>query len=190
MSECAELRAGWHRGFRVLATAALLWSSATLASGIEAFYGAYAGRGVASSSNGGQTNRDLSVEIQPDKQGKGFIVRWSTVTHRKDGKQKRKAYRIRFVPSGSENVYSSAMRINLFGRAVPLDPLKGDPYVWAVISGKTLKVYALIVTDEFGYEMQTYERTLTQEGLDLKFSGVRDGERLRDVRAQLVRLPR
>ncbi len=71
-----------------------------------------------------------------------------------------------------------------------LDPLKGDPYVWAVVSGRTLKVHALVVTEGFGYEMQTYERTLTKEGMDLKFTRVRDDERLRDLQAKLVRLPR
>ena len=164
-------------------------SRGALAAEFEAFYGVYAGRGVANTS-GTLTDRDLSVEIRSDDNGKGFIVAWSTVSKRKVGSAKRKNYRIRFVPTKRPQVYSSAMRVNMFGRAVPLDPLNGDPYVWAVISGKTLKVHALIVTDDFGYEMQVYERTLTNEGLDLKFSRVRNGEQYRDVLAKLVRLPR
>ena len=157
-----NVQAGWRV---MMVIAALLWSSSPIAADIEAFYG-------------------------PDKKGKGFVLAWSTVSQRSDGRQKRKDYRIRFVPGGRDNVYSSAMRINMFGRAVPLDPLKGDPYVWAVVSGRTLKVHALVVTEGFGYEMQTYERTLTKEGMDLKFTRVRDDERLRDLQAKLVRLPR
>ena len=182
-----NVQAGWRV---MMVIAALLWSSSPIAADIEAFYGAYAGRGVARSSGGELTDRDLSVEIGPDKKGKGFVLAWSTVSQRSDGRQKRKDYRIRFVPGGRDNVYSSAMRINMFGRAVPLDPLKGDPYVWAAVSGRTLKVHALVVTEGFGYEMQTYERTLTKEGMDLKFTRVRDDERLRDLQAKLVRLPR
>lgn len=173
--------------FFVLIAIALPVSS--IANDIEAFYGQYAGSGYAAGKDGKIGGRDLSVEIQPGKKPKSFIVAWSTVTHRPGGGQKSKGYRIRFVPTGTKNVYSSAMRINVFGRAVPLDPLKGDPYVWAVVAGPTLKVNALIVTKEFGYEMQTYTRTLTKGGLDLHFTRVRDGTRLRDVRAELVRRP-
>ena len=160
-----------------------------MAAEVEAFYGVYAGRGVADTA-GELTDRDLSVEIRPPDEGEGFVVAWSTVSRRPDGTANRKNYRIRFVPTKRESLYSSAMRVNMFGRAIPLDPLNGDPYVWAVISGKTLTVHALVVTDDFGYEMQVYERTVTKSGLDLKFSRVRNGERFRDVTAKLVRLPR
>ena len=154
----------------------------------EAFYGSYAGRGVANTA-GELSDRDLSVEIRPAKKGKGFVVAWSTVTRRGKDDVRRKAYRVRFVPTSRNNVFSSAMRINMFGRAVPLDPLKGDPFVWAVVQGKTLKVHAMHVTDDYGYEMQVYERTLTEAGMDVRFSRVRDGQRLRDVTAKLVRVP-
>ena len=51
-----------------------------------------------------------------------------------------------------------------------------------------MTVYALIVTPEFGYEMQVYERTLTRHGMKVKFSSVRDGRRLKDVAANLIRV--
>lgn len=176
----------------VLALTGLLLTTPVVgASGddIEPFYGFYAGRGVADT-GGTLSDRDLSVEIRPADKGKGFVVAWSTVTRRDDGESRRKNYEVRFVPTNRGSVYSSAMRTNMFGRAVPLDPLKGDPFVWAVITGKTLKVHAMLVTEGFGYEMQVYERTLTKEGLDVRFSRVRDGKRLRDVTAALVRLPK
>ncbi|MFT5392643.1 MAG: hypothetical protein ACI8PT_002841 [Gammaproteobacteria bacterium] len=163
--------------------------SVAQAADYEAFFGHYAGRGVANSA-GALSERDLRVEIRPGDKGKGFLVAWSTVTRRADGTSRRKEYQVRFVPTQRTSVFSSAMRINMFGRAVPLDPLNGDPYVWAVISGRKMTVYAMLVTDDFGYEMQVYERTLTKEGLNLRFTSVRDGKPHRDVTAKLVRLPR
>ncbi len=74
----------------------------------------------------------------------------------------------------------------MFGNAVPLDPLKGDPYVWARVHEDSLTVYALHVLEDGGYEMQTYARTRIPEGLDLKYSRVRDGEILRTVNGILL----
>jgi len=168
----------------------MLGATGSATADYESFYGVYAGRGVANTA-GELSDRDLSVEIGPAQEGDGFTVAWTTAaTSPDDGAIQRKAYRVRFIPTQRKGVYSSAMRMNMFGRPVPLDPMNGDPYVWAVIEGDTLKVYALLITDGFGYEMQVYARTLIKDGLEVTFSRVRDGERLRDVHAKLVRLPR
>jgi len=152
---------------------------------IESFYGRFEGQAI-SETQGEISERDISVEITPEK--KGFKLKWVTVTKRSDGRVKRKSYEVDFGPSSSANVYASAMRRNLFGKAVPMDPLKGDPYVWAILSGATLVVYALVITDDHGYEMQTYRRTRTADGMRLLFHRVRDGERLRDVTGTLVKI--
>lgn len=156
-----------------------------LAAEVDAFLGSYVGQAV-SESGGEISARDIAVEIRG--RDKGFTLKWSTVTKRKDGRLKRKAYEVNFVRSKKDNVYASAMRKNLFGKAVPMDPLKGDPFVWATIDGATLTVHALIITEDHGYEMQTYARTRTDKGLDLMFHRVRDGERLRDVNGTLVKV--
>jgi hypothetical protein len=49
-------------------------------------------------------------------------------------------------------------------------------------------MYALLVTDEGGYEMQTYERTLTAGGMDLRYSRIRDGEVLRTITGKLKKV--
>jgi hypothetical protein len=162
-----------------------VWSRSVSATDLAAFYGSYVGQAV-SESDGEISNRDIAVEIRAHK--KGFKLKWSTVTKRADGRLKRKAYEVNFVGSGTETVYASAMRRNLFGKAVPMDPLKGDPYVWATLVGSTLTVHAMIITESHGYEMQTYRRTRTDAGLDLVFNRVRDGERLRDVTGTLVKV--
>lgn len=173
-----------------LVAAALVWVSGgdrawAGAAGLDAFYGEYVGRTI-SSSQEGLSERDLSVAIRPE--GKGFTVDWTTITRRTDGTAKRKAYSISFHPSGRDNIYGAAMKSNMFGGRVPLDPLKGEPYVWARIAGDTLSVYAMQITDSGGYEMQVYDRTLTETGLELRFSRVRDGQNLKLITGTLSRV--
>src|SRR5581483_11801608 len=71
---------------------------------------------------------------------------------------------------------------------VPLDPLRGDPYVWARIQGATLTVSALLITDDGGYEVHVYDRTLIAGGLLLEHSRVRDGAVLQTVTGTLKRV--
>jgi hypothetical protein len=80
------------------------------------------------------------------------------------------------------------MKVNVFGGNVALDPMQGDPYVWARIEGPTLTVYALHILDDGGYEMQVYDRTIAEGGLELRFSRIRNGTSLRDIRASLGRI--
>ncbi len=148
------------------------------------FCGDYEGQTISSTENG-LSKRDLSVSIRDC--GKGFTIAWTTVTRKSDGRLKRKSYTIDFRPTERKTVFASAMRTNMFGGKVPLDPLKGDPYVWARVSGRTLTVFALIVTHDGGYEMQVYDRTIAENGLDLKFSRFRNGVPLKQVTGKLVK---
>lgn len=154
--------------------------------GIEAFFGSYEGRG-SSQAGSHATDRDLAVSIAPAAD-RGFVVSWSTAVRGEAGEgEKRKAYSIGFQPTQRPGVYSSAMRANVFGDKVPMDPFKGDPFVWARLSGKTLSVYALIILDDGGYDLQIYDRTLTPSGLDLVFSRWVDRQQVGGLSAQLVR---
>lgn len=152
----------------------------------SAFFGNYVGQAISDSSDGLST-RDLAVRIRGAGNG-AFTVDWTTVTRRADGTLNRKNYSITFQPTPRKNLYGSAMRTDKFGAAVPLDPLMGEPFVWARIEGRTLFVYALHITGPGGYELQTYKRTLTENGLDLEFLRLRDGEPLRKISGALVRV--
>lgn len=151
----------------------------------EKFVGEYMGEGI-SESEDGLTRRDFTVNIKP--KGQGFVLTWVSVTRTGDGTLKRKSYTVQFKPKGRSGLYGSAMRSDMFGNQVPLDPLNGEPYVWARIADETLFVYALLITEEGGYEMQTYQRTLTPVGMDLTYSRVRDGRILRTVEGTLKRI--
>jgi hypothetical protein len=153
--------------------------------GIQRFYGSYVGEAV-SESGDELDKRDISVEITP--QGKGFKVKWTAVIKRGTDPPRKEERTITFFPSKRPDIYSSAMRTDVFGNAVPLDPLNGDPYIWARLDGQKFWMYALFVTETGGYEIQTYERTLVAAGMDLRYSRVRDGEALRTVTGKLKKI--
>jgi len=150
---------------------------------VKEFYGEYVGRSVAGE---GVSARDINVTISASKYG--FNISWSTVSYRKSGKAKRKVYSIDFRKTNRDKIFQSSMRKNVFGKRVPNDPIKGDPYVWARVTGDTLSVYALIVTADGGYDMQVYNRTLTENGLVLEFIRFLEGEKLKTITGELKRV--
>ncbi|GJL81093.1 MAG: hypothetical protein DHS20C01_07270 [marine bacterium B5-7] len=174
--------------FRLFSTSALflvLACSTAWASEYDKFIGTYRGETV-DISNGKEYRRDLSVTIK--KSDDGFTLEWVTTRIRADGSEKTKSYTIHFFPSGRGGIFSSAMKSNLFGGHEPLDPMKGDPYFWAHINGDTLTVNALLINDDGGYEILTYDRTVTDKGLDLRFNRFSNGVAQREINAILERV--
>jgi hypothetical protein len=145
---------------------------------IDRFEGSYSGS-VDLDKNGTTEHRDMSVRISKKKDG--FTIEWESSIHKPDGRIKTKSYSIDFVPTDRENVYSSAMKTNVFGHAVPLDPMVGDPYVWSRIVGDTLTLFSLHVDEEGNYEMQEYNRTLAEDGLQLDYHRIRNGHELKSI---------
>ena len=160
-------------------------ASTVLAAEPADFFGRYSGSAELETAEGGSVPRDMSVAIE--RAGDGFSVSWSSTSQRADGVQRRKSYTIPFQPTERPGVYAAAMERNVFGHAVQLDPMKGEPYVWARIAGDTLSVFSLFVTADGGYEIQQFDRTLSEGGLELDFMRVRNGEPQRAVIAFLER---
>lgn len=158
------------------------------AESIDPFVGMYHGETI-EHAEGELQARDLDVVIE--KTERGFVVDWSTVIHKPDGREKNVSLNIEFYSTERPDIYGSAMRSGLFGKRIPNDPLKGEPFFWARIVDKTLTIHALYITDEGGYEMQVYERKLDGDGnMDLVFRRFRDGEQIRDVTGKLTRQPK
>ncbi|NRB04658.1 MAG: hypothetical protein HRU30_15505 [Rhodobacteraceae bacterium] len=152
---------------------------------IARFVGDYEGMAQILRADGTAQARNMSVAI--DETSEGFSVNWTSGTRRADGSLKTKSYEIDFKPSAREGIFAAAQKKNIFGHAVQLDPMKGEPYVWAQIIDDTLTVYSLYVTDDGGYEMQQYDRTLAEGGLNLNFQIIKNGEPLRSVSTFLVK---
>ena len=161
--------------------------SATMAfaASIEPFVGDYSGSADVENFDGTKAMRNMSVSIKENKNG--FSVEWSTKTHREDGTSKEKSYDISFVASDRPDVFAAAMTKNVFGHEVQMNPMKGEPYVWARIMGDTMTVYSLFVDADGGYELQQFDRTLAEGGLNLEFSRVSDGIKQRTSSAFLKR---
>lgn len=152
---------------------------------VERFVGSYEGSASVISTDGTSQPRDMSVEIEETKDG--FTVSWTTITYRADGSRKEKPYTIDFEPSDRDGIFAAAMRRNVFGHNVPLDPMKGEPYVWARVQGDTLSVFSIFVMENGGYDIQQFDRTLVDGGLQLNFKSLTDGAVQRSVSTFLKR---
>jgi hypothetical protein len=159
-------------------------ATVAVANDIERFAGTYSGM-AEFMDNGELQRRDLATTIIPTDDG--FVLGWSTVTYKSDGRTKEASYTIEFVPSPREGIYGSAMKVNVFGKRQPLDPLNGEPFVWTRIQGDTFSTFSLFITDTGTYEMQEYHRTLVEGGMELVFRRLRDGELQREINATLTR---
>lgn len=149
------------------------------------FVGEYAGSADVVSADGNSTKRDMSVEISLADDG--FVVGWTSISYKSDGRIKEKSYSIDFIPTDRPNVFAAAQKKDVFGHLVQLDPMKGEPFVWARIIKDTMTVYSLFVNDDGGYEMQQFDRTLTEGGLQLEFTRVRNGQHEKSVSTLLTR---
>jgi hypothetical protein len=67
------------------------------------------------------------------------------------------------------------------------DPLDGKEACWARIVNQTLVVYQMTVLPSGAYEIEQYDRTLKDTGMDLKYTRLRDREPVRTVTGKLVK---
>ena len=130
--------------------------------------------------------RDVSTTIAPTKDG--FSVSWTSISYKDDGRSKSKSYTIEFTPTQRDHIYGSAMKTNVFGKPVPLDPLKGEPFVWARFEGDTFSLFSLLINEQGEYDMQEYHRTLVEGGLDLVFRSVSDAATSKEIKTFLARV--
>lgn len=163
----------------------MVWAAQARAE-ITPFVGSYTGKANYQAIDGKFHDRDMSVQIAKTREG--FTVEWTSTTYKENGRSKTKTYAISFSPSERADIYSAAMERNLFGHSVQLDPMKGLPYVWARIHEDTLTIFSLYIYENGDYEMQQYDRTLAEGGLELHFTSNRNGVEMREVVTFLKRV--
>lgn len=170
----------------VFALALLFGASAAQAEDLplQAFYGHYQGSGVAENADSlyfGVTVRDLDVRIAPE--APGFYVEWTSVIRGggdpNNPNVRKRTQRMSFSPTGKPGVF------NVEGAQDPRGP---EGLGWAKITDRTLTVHVMRITDDGGYVIQTYDRTLEGTGMRLKFINVANGEPQREVDARLVKV--
>ncbi|GJL84205.1 MAG: hypothetical protein DHS20C01_38390 [marine bacterium B5-7] len=148
------------------------------------FVGDYTGMFIPVDREKGQVY-DLSVSIREINDG--LNISWESTTF-DDGKLKATTYSIDFLETERKNILTAAEKKNLFGGRGPLDPINGEPYAWARITDRTLIVYMMLIADDGGYEVQTYNRTLKDNGdFITQYSRFRNGQVVRTLKATLNR---
>ena len=162
------------------------------ADAIEPFLGTYIGRAQVYGPEGAPTGqRDMEIVIEEKPQG-GFQITWSNV-HLVDGRRdvpgvERRIDQATFIPSARPRVYVEETRSSLFEQARDPEPMAGDPVRWANIYDDRLGVFSLVIRQDGAYELQSYERILTEYGIDIEFRRIVDGEVVRRITGRTVRV--
>ena len=148
-----------------------------------AFYGTWSGGGVAENRDSiyfNMTARDIDVVIRPADNG--FTVSWATVIRQggdvaNPNQRRRETVRtLRPAPQGG--YWRCAESGEVF---------EGKETCWARITGKTLTLYQMTIMPNGAYELEQYDRTLSDTGMNLKFTRMRDREPVRTVTGKLVK---
>jgi hypothetical protein len=159
-------------------------------SDLKPFFGTYVGVARVEDANGDVHHRDMDIEIQPYREG-GFRIDWINVTlvnGRRDlpGVERRVQSAL-FEAVEDRDMYVEVEPENLFQERGEMKPMRGDPVRWASIDGPKLHVYAFEVLEDGTYELQIYDRILTDKGLDIHFRRIVDGKLMRRISGDTFR---
>ena len=158
---------------------------------LERFFGTYVGVAELENKATGETRaRDMDIVIEPHGDD-GFRCHWVNVT-RVDGRRdlpgvERRVQTVVFEPAGDGQFYLEKQEGSLFQEREQMRPMQGDPVRWATLADGTLHVYSFVVLPDGRYELQIYDRILTDEGIDIKFQRIVDGEVMREITGRTVR---
>jgi hypothetical protein len=180
------------RGVAALLVALLLAVPAgARAASPEPYFGTYVGVAkVADLATGDVRQRDMDIVIEPYKQG-GFTIHWVNVSL-VDGKRalpgvERRVQTVLFEPAADRGFFVEVAENNPFRERERTRPMRGDPVRWASLDDQGLHVYSFVVLEDGRYELQVYDRTLTDIGLDIKFQRIVDGALVREITGTTAR---
>jgi hypothetical protein len=138
---------------------------------------------------GSVEERDLTIEVKPYTRG-GLSIEWETI-FKVDGRRDVPGVKLRhnqliFQPSDRGDYYNEVAPANPFRERKEFDPIAGDAVRWAVLDGDVLKVYSVTVRDDGRYELEVYDRSRTEQGVDIAFQRLLDGTVQRRVTGRAV----
>jgi hypothetical protein len=157
-------------------------SAATL----EPFFGTYVGVAEVKDLQAGDAalQRDMDIVIEPYKEG-GFRIHWVNVSL-VNGKRampgvERRVQTVLFEPAEDRDFFVEVAQSSPFRERGETLPMRGDPVRWASLDDQGLHVYSFMVLEDGRYELQVYDRTLTDIGLEIRFQRIVDGELMREI---------
>jgi hypothetical protein len=135
--------------------------------------------------------RDMDIVIEPFHD-EGFQIHWITVT-KIDGRRDvpgvdRTLQSAFFEPAEDRSFFVEVEADNPFREREEKAPMSGHAVRWAGLDGDTLYVYSFVVLEDGRYELQIYNRVLTEIGLDIVFRRFDDGELVRQIKGSTVRV--
>jgi hypothetical protein len=153
--------------------------------GLERFFGSF--EGITIFQEDATQARDLRVIIRPFADG-GFTVRWRTIIFDGADEPRGRTQVIYFKPINASSSVFAATKPNDAAGLASDSPLDGRPFAWAAIEGDTISVHVLTITEDGDYTIQTYDRTLTEDGMTLRFLKLHDGSVERRIYGIMKRL--
>ncbi len=165
--------------------------AAARAARLESLFGTYVGVAqVEDIAKGDVRQRDMDIVIEPYKQG-GFKIQWVNVSL-VDGKRavpgvERRVQTVVFEPAQDRGFFMEAAESSPFREREETRPMRGDPVRWASLDDQGLHVYSFVVLEDGRYELQVYDRTLTDIGLDIRFQRIVDGAVTRRITGTAAR---
>jgi hypothetical protein len=133
----------------------------------------------------------MDIVIEPYNEG-GFRIHWVNVSL-VDGKRavpgvERRVQTVLFEPAKDAGFFVEVAENNPFRERQETRPMRGDPVRWASLDDQGLHVYSFVVLEDGRYELQIYNRVLTDVGLDIVFRRFDDGELVRQIKGSTVRV--
>ncbi len=175
----------------VAAAAAAAFLPPAQGADFKRFFGTFVGRALeAGPDNSPREERDIDLMVRPE--GKvGIALSWTNVTlvngRRDVPGVKRRADEVRLVPAPDRQFFLARAAYDPFAEKRSPNVLAGDPLRWATVGQDDIKVYSLVVLDDGRYELQAYTRATTEEGMELEWQRIVDGQRLRHMTGKAVR---
>lgn len=166
-------------------------TGAAAADDFERFFGAYVGvADVVDIQAAERERRHMDIVIEP-YEDHGFRLRWINVTL-VDGKRtvpgvERHVQTVLFEPADGRDLYVEVEEGSPFRERRRMNPMRGDPVRWAAIDGSRMHVYSFLVLEDGRYEMQIYDRVLTDVGIDIEFQRIVDGAVVKTITGTTVR---
>lgn len=175
----------------MLIALALAAPAGARAASLEPFFGTYVGVAeVNDIAKGDVRQRDMDIVIEAYKQG-GFKIQWVNVSL-VDGKRalpgvERRVQTVLFEPAEDRGFFVEVVESSPFREREETRPMRGDPVRWASLDEKGLHVYSFVVLEDGRYELQVYDRALTDIGLDIRFQRIVDDEVVREITGTTAR---
>jgi hypothetical protein len=164
----------------------------TQAADLSDFFGTYVGHADVEDLETGQlSDRDIDIVIEPFHDD-GFQINWITVI-KVDGRRdvpgvRRTVQSVLFEPAESQNFYVEVAADNPFREREEMEPMRGNAVRWASLDDDTLHVHSFVVLEDGRYELQIYDRILSDIGLDIEFRRFDDGALVRQIHGKTVRV--